>query len=70
MLAIVRIWLAWFATSWMEFCRWIWLFLPGLRSSRGSSSATAVPGQEKGWMELRWRYSTLALAAAGAFSVG
>jgi hypothetical protein len=69
MLAIVRMWLAWLATSWMGFCRWIWLFLPGLRSLRGSSSvAAAVPG--RGWIELSQLRSISRLGVVGAFNVG
>ncbi|GEM_PF-3063131 len=69
MLAIVRVWLAWLATSWMEFCRWIWLFLPGLRSALGSSSTAAVPGQRMRLDRAKWLHPISALAAAGALGV-
>jgi hypothetical protein len=47
MLAMVRLWLAWFASSWEDVSRQIWCLLAGLFPAQGSSSVANLPWSGK-----------------------
>ncbi len=47
MLAIVKKWLAWLASSWRGMFRQICMFLAGLLSAKGGSSNAILPRVER-----------------------